>query len=224
MDKIELMNNPLFNNLTDTNFKKAMTILNPTSKKYHKGTIILRAGETTTKLGIVLSGSVNIESNDIWGNRSILNHINKGQLFAEVYALLNPEIMLVDVIANTDCEILFLDISKLLSITGTTNSNFNKQITNTLLNNLLTITARKNLQLSKRSFHTAKKTIRSRVMSYLNSVSLQAGTNDFSIPYNRQQLADYLNLERTALSKELGKMKKDGLISFHKNHFKILDT
>jgi CRP-like cAMP-binding protein len=218
------MNNPLFNNLTDTDYKMAMTILNPTSKKYHKGAIILRAGETTTKLGIVLSGSVNIESNDIWGNRSILNHINKGQLFAEVYALLNPEIMLVDVIANTDCEILFLDISKLLSITGTTNSNFNKQIANTLLNNLLTITARKNLQLSKRSFHTAKKTIRSRVMSYLNSVSLQAGTNDFSIPYNRQQLADYLNLERTALSKELGKMKKDGLITFHKNHFKILDT
>ncbi|MBR2807174.1 MAG: winged helix-turn-helix domain-containing protein, partial [Oscillospiraceae bacterium] len=81
------------------------------------------------------------------------------------------------------------------------------------------ISAHKNLALSGRSFHTAPKTIRGRVMSYLNTVSLQRGSREFDIPFDRQQLADYLNLERSALSKELGKMQRDGLITVRKNHF-----
>ena len=88
--------------------------------------------------------------------------------------------------------------------------------------NLLTISARKNLALSGRSFHTAPKTIRGRVLSYLNTVSLQKHSNEFDIPFDRQHLADYLNLERSALSKELGKMQRDGLILVRKNHFVIL--
>jgi CRP-like cAMP-binding protein len=87
--------------------------------------------------------------------------------------------------------------------------------------NLLTISAHKNLILSGRSFHIAPKTIRGRVMAYLNSVSLQKNSREFDIPFDRQQLADYLNLERSALSKELGKMQRDGLISCRKNHFTI---
>ena len=90
-----------------------------------------------------------------------------------------------------------------------------------LVTNLLTISAHKNLTLSGRSFHTSPKTIRGRVMAYLNSVSLQKGANEFDIPFDRQQLADYLNLERTALSKELGKMQKDKIISVNRNHFII---
>ncbi len=88
--------------------------------------------------------------------------------------------------------------------------------------NLLSISAHKNLILSERGFHTAPKTIRGRVMSYLNSVSLQKRSREFDIPFDRQQLADYLNLDRSALSKELGKMQRDGLISARKNHFIIL--
>ena len=84
------------------------------------------------------------------------------------------------------------------------------------------ISSRKNLILSGRSFHTAPKTIRGRVMSYLNAMSLQKGTKEFDIPFDRQQLADYLNLERSALSKELGKMQKEGIISTRKSHFKLL--
>ena len=89
----------------------------------------------------------------------------------------------------------------------------------TLIANLLTVSTRKNLLLSGRSFHTSPKTIRGRVMSYLNTLSLQKGSDEFDIPFDRQQLADYLNLERTALSKELGKMQRDGLIEFKKDHF-----
>ena len=86
---------------------------------------------------------------------------------------------------------------------------------------MLTISMRKNLMLSGRSFHTSPKTIRGRVMAYLSSMSLQAGSDEFDIPFDRQQLADYLNVERTALSKELGRMQKEELITVRKNHFRL---
>ena len=92
------------------------------------------------------------------------------------------------------------------------------------MTNLLTVATRKNLILSGRSFHTAPKTIRGRVLAYLNSVSLQKKNTEFDIPFDRQQLADYLNLERTALSKELGKMQREGLIKCRKNHFRLIET
>ena len=92
------------------------------------------------------------------------------------------------------------------------------------MSNLLIISTQKNLTLSGRIFHTAPKTIRGRVMSYLNSISIQQGMTEFDIPFDRQQMADYLNLDRTALSKELRKMKDDGLIDFHKNHFHLKET
>ena len=88
-----------------------------------------------------------------------------------------------------------------------------------LTRNLLMISAGKNLHLSNRSFHTAPKMVRVRVMAYLGTVALRKGCNDFDIPFDRQQLADYLNVERTALSKELGKMQADGLIKTKKSHF-----
>ena len=116
----------------------------------------------------------------------------------------------------TDANILFLRMGKV-------NSSMEpwamKYITN-----LLTISAYKNLTLSGRSFHTAPKSARGRVMAYLNSVALQKHSREFDIPFDRQQLADYLNLDRTALSKELGKMKKDGIITVRKNHFVILNS
>ena len=90
-----------------------------------------------------------------------------------------------------------------------------------LVSNLLMISVQKNLHLSNRSFHTSPKTIRGRVMAYLNSVSLRKGNREFDIPFDRQQLADYLNLDRSALSKELGKMRKEGIIQTHKNHFAL---
>ena len=182
-----------------------------------KDSVILHAGDTTDRMCMVLEGSVTIESNDIWGNRTILSHIGKGQYFAETYSLLQNEPMLVDVTANEDCRILFLKIGSLNALREDPATWKNK-----LTVNLLAISANKNLHLSSRSFHTSLKTIRGRVMSYLNAVALQKKSNEFDIPFDRQQLADYLNLERTALSKELGKMQKDGLIRFRKNRFKLL--
>ncbi|MCR5145538.1 MAG: Crp/Fnr family transcriptional regulator, partial [Lachnospiraceae bacterium] len=177
----------------------------------------LCAGDITDSLGLVLSGSVTIESNDMWGNKTILSNVGEGGFFAETYALLENEPLLVDVRANENCRILFFKVGSLKKLKSNMNLWSFK-----LISNILMISANKNLHLSGRSFHTSPKTIRGRVMAYLNSVSLKKGNNEFDIPFDRQQLADYLNLDRSALSKELGKMKKDGLIEVRKNHFKLL--
>ena len=209
MDTSQLTETALFKGMSPVEIDACLKNLNAQAKKYKRGSIILHAGDHTSRMGLVISGSVTIESNDIWGNLTVLSHAGAGQFFAETYAMLPDEVMLVDVRANEDCEILFLSISGMLE-------------NPVLTRRLLMITARKNLLLSGRSFHTAPKSARSRILAYLHTVSLQKGSAAFDIPFSRQQMADYLNVERTALSKELSKMQRDGLIRFRGHDFEVL--
>ncbi len=206
----------IFKGMEESEIKEAMSALRATEKSFKKGTAIMRAGSVTDRMGLILEGSVTIESNDIWGNRTILSHVGRGQFFAETYALLKNEAMMVDAVANENCRILFLRTGSLYE-----QDHADEIWRNKLTSNILAISLQKNLLLSARSFHTSPKTIRGRIMAYLNTVSLKKNSKDFDIPFDRQQLADYLNVERTALSKELGKMRDDGIISFRKNHFAI---
>ena len=211
-----IRNTILFHGMSEGEADEALAFLHAEEKQYRKGQRILRAGQTTSRMGLILEGSVSIESNDLWGNRNILSLVELGQFFAETYALLKAEPMLVDVTANEKSSILFLDIGSLRDIASPALWQVR------IISNLLTISSQKNLHLSGRSFHTAPKSIRGRVMSYLNTVALQKRSVSFDIPFDRQQLADYLNVERSALSKELGKMQKDGMIETRKNHFTII--
>jgi len=217
MEPSQVKQSMLFQGMEEAEIREALQRLQAWEKRFGKGEVLLRAGEVTGQLGLVVEGSVTIESNDAWGNRTIISHVGRGQVFAESYAMLDREPLLVDVTANEDCRILFLRNCRAQTLTGIGEAWAMKVIAN-----LLMISAHKNLGLSGRSFHTAPKTIRGRVMSYLNSVSLQTHARAFDIPFDRQQLADYLNVERSALSKELGRMERDGLIQCRKNHFMIL--
>ena len=217
MDKDLLKKTVIFRGMNDNELNTALSALKSTEKEFLKDEVILHAGSTTTTMGLVLEGSVRIESNDMWGNRTILSHVEKGHVFAEKYAMAKDEPMLVDAVANEKCKILMLRIGSPGAYSQDP-SLWRLKLTT----NVLDVFMRKNLMLAGRSFHTSPKSIRGRVMAYLNSVSLQEGTDEFDIPFDRQQLADYLNVERTALSKELGKMQKDGLIKTKKRHFSLL--
>ena len=214
MDMIQQV--ALFRGMDEAELAAALSALSAKEKTYEKDETILYAGNVSEHMGLVLEGSVTIESNDVWGNRTILSHIEKGGTFAETYALLEDEPMLVDVIANEKSNILFLRIGS-LNLLQQDISPWRVK----LIGNLLRISSQKNLHLSGRSFHTAPKSIRGRVMAYLNLVSLQKRTTAFDIPFDRQQLADYLNVERSALSRELSNMQQDGLIIVRRNHFEI---
>lgn len=183
--------------------------------RYERGNVVLGEGSIVTDIGLVLSGSVRIEHTDIWGNKSILGIVDAGGVFAEAYACVPNEPMMVDAAANEDCEILFISVPKLFRSRPVCGSQ------DRLIQNLIIISAKKNLELSKRSLHTSPKTIRGRLLSYFSQQISAQGSSKIVIPFDRQQLADYLNLDRSALSKELGKMRKDGLIEYSKNIFEI---
>ncbi len=220
MDITQIQTTVLFRGMSTAETNDALNALSAREKSYRKGDVLLLAGDTTDEMGLVLEGSVTVESNDIWGNRTILSLVEPGGFFAETYAYLSNEPLLVDVTANENCRTLFLRIGSIQTQSAKDTASWQKK----LIFNLLTISFHKNLILSGRSFHTAPKTVRGRLMSYLNAVSLKQGSTEFDIPFNRQQLADYLNVERTALSKELSKMQKDGILITKKNHFKLLTS
>ena len=170
-------------------------------------------GDHTKGLGVVLRGTVHIENLDLWGSKSILSSISAGQAFAETYALCG-DVMMVDAVAAEECEVLFVNIS---AFSGGAPGTVHEK----LLRNLLTVSMRKNLSLSQRIFCTTPKTVRGRLLTYFSAQAARSGSLQFEIPFNRQQLADYLNLDRSALSKELCKMRDEGLLTFEKNRFAL---
>ena len=216
MDLQDLENIDLFRGASRDEVDEMLRCLDMEIRCYQKGAAILRAGERTHRLGLVLSGGVTLENNDIWGNRTVLGHVGEGQVFAETYACLPEEPLMVNAVAAAETRVLFLDVGRLFS---GQNSCMHQGV---LVRNLLNITARKNLALSRRSFYTSSKTIRGRLLSYLSDQAVLQGSRRFSIPFDRQQLADYLGVDRSALSNELGKMRREGLLTVRKNVFELM--
>lgn len=185
---------------------------------FQKGERIFRCGETTDEIGTVLSGELRVENTDIFGNRSLIGALLPGEIFGESYAVGRVPLQ-VDVVASRASEILFIHLPAALR-----GDPFRFSWQRQLLWNLTRIAAQKNRILSTRIFCTGAKTIRERVITYLSGIAKQTGYRVFEIPLNRQELADYLNVDRSALSKELSKMRRDGLIDYDRNCFRILSA
>ncbi len=216
MDYNFLSKTILFRGTTADEVRNMLGCLESFTQSYQKGDIVYRNGEQIHYLGLVLSGSVNIENDDIWGNKNILNNVQSGKIFAETYACSPNSPLTVTVVAAEKSEILFLNVHRILTTCSSSCQHHNK-----LIHNLLQEMAQKNLSLSQKIFHTAPKSIRGRLLSYLSQQALEHGSQEFDIPFNRQQLADYLNVERSALSNELSKMKADCILDYEKNHFRL---
>lgn len=216
MNYLFLSNTMLFRGVNPEEIQPMLSCLGAFTGKYQKGETVYRAGDTTENIGMIISGSINIECDDVWGNKSILSHGEAGEIFAEAYACIPGEQMMVSVVTCEKTEILFLNASRLMTACTGTCEHHNK-----LIKNLLQISASKNLGLSRRILHTASKTIRGRLLSYLSEQARIRGSYSFSIPFNRQQLADYLSVDRSTMSNELSKMQNEGIITFHKNSFTI---
>ena len=206
----------LFQGMSAKEAEGMLSCLNAYEKKYKKGEIIYHAGERIESMGLVLSGAVNITIDDLWGNSTILGLSSPGQLFAETYACIPGEPLMVNVTAGENSDILFLNATRLMT-TCKNACPFHSR----LIQNLLQITALKNLALSMRNVHTSSKSIRGRLISYLSEQARRSGSCIFTIPFNRQQLAEYLGVDRSALSNELSKMKQEGILNYKKEHFQL---
>lgn len=206
----------LFSGLTEEERAHILKCLSAAERLYHKGDVVLCAGTVTTAMGVVLEGRVEIVRDDYWGNRQILGTAGEGELFAESYACLEGEPMMVTAQAAVESRILFLEIGRLLE-TCSPACEFHSR----MIHNLLYILAGKNLRLTRKIDHMGQRTIREKVMAYLSFEAEHQGQETFSIPFNRQQLADYLAVDRSALSAELSRMQRDGMIAYEKNQFTV---
>lgn len=210
---MKLSDTQLFRGLKEEEVTSLLHCLNAAERKFQKGQMILSEGSITENIGLVLSGMAVISHGDIWGNTSILGNAVPGSVFAEVYACIPGQPMLVNVVAAEETTVMFMNVGRVLAVC-TNACSFHAR----LIQNLLTICATKSLQLSRRILHTSSKSIRGRLMSYFSECAGRFGSDSFLIPYNRQQLADYLNVDRSAMCNELSKMRKDGVIEYQRNH------
>ena len=206
----------LFRGISPEEAAAMLHCLQAVERRYPKGALICRQGEAVPAAGLLFSGEVHIVQDDLWGNQSIFSRIGPGELFSEAYAAVPGAVSLVNAVAAQESSVLLLSVSRILH-TCPSACAFHAQ----LIRNLLAWVAQKNLRLAQKITHTAPKTIRGRVLSYLSAESIRRGKRSFQIPFSRQQLADYLCVERSALSAELGKMQRDGLIEFRKNAFSL---
>ena len=211
---MKLSDMQLFRGLEEDDIFLLLSCLNSVKRNYKKGEVILSEGSIIENIGIVLSGMAMISCNDIWGNTSILGSVAPGSVFAEVYACIPGQPLLITVSAAEPATVLFMNVGRVLTSCSNT-CPFHAR----LARNLLTVCADKSLQLSRRMKHTTSKSIRGRLMSYFSECAKQFGSSSFIIPYNRQQLADYLGVDRSTMCNELSKMQRDGIIEYEKNRF-----
>ncbi len=184
---------------------------------YKAKTTILRAGDSISEFGLVVKGAVIISSSDYWGNQNILKKVMPGGHFAEVFAIHTHEKMLVDVVAETDTSILWLNPVRIVSGVGTCRSSHM-----VIVKNLLQLIAVNNIHLSRKILHITKRSTREKLLAYLSDQAHLQHTSKFTIAFNRQQLADYLSVDRSSMSAELSKLQKEGYIRYHKNNFELL--
>ncbi len=178
---------------------------------------IFREGDPATHLGIVLEGAVRMERQDYYGNRSIIAHIGPGELFAETYACAGLQAMPISVVADVDCHVLLIDCHR-VTVSCSNACSFHSRI----IHNLLYLVATKNILFDRKLQVTSKRTTREKLMAYLLDRMKSLGTPSFTIPYDRQELADYLEVDRSGLSAEISKLRKEGILECHKNQFRIL--
>lgn len=212
-----LKNCRLFCDIEADDIPAMLKCLNAGIHSYRKNDFIFHEGQEARNIGIVLSGSVQIVKEDFYGNRTILSRMSTSETFGESFACTRTASLPVNVIASEDCDILFLNCRRITD-TCTSACAFHRQ----MIYNLLRVIASKNIAFQQKIEITSKRTTREKIMTYLNMQAKLHRSSSFTIPYNRQELADYLEVDRSAMSAEISKLKKDGIISCTKSNFTIL--
>lgn len=212
-----LMNCRLFTGIRESDLEFLLDCLSARQKSYARNSFIFIAGDKIDTVGIVLTGAVHILRDDYWGKRKIVSRIESGALFGEALACAGVEKIPVSVQAVEDSEILFVSCSRIIG-----NCSLACAFHNDLIKNLTLLLAEKNVEMLQKLEHITQTTTREKLLSYLSGEVLYAGKNSFTIPFSRGELADYLSVERSAMSAELSRMRDDGLIRYHKNHFELI--
>ena len=207
----------LFGGVGEDEIEAMLTCLGARKQTYKKGEYVLRQGESLREISLLAEGSLHIQKDDYWGNRSILGNIVEGEMFGEAFAAPRSAPLLYDVVADRDSAVIFFDVMRVIT-TCSSACRFHAMV----VQNLFAAMSDKNRKLVQKLSHMSKRTTREKLISYLSEEAKTQGSGAFSIPYNRQQLADFLSVDRSAMSNELSKMQSQGLIEYDKNNFRLL--
>ena len=184
---------------------------------YKKGEYVFRQGQNIDQITILVEGKLLVQRDDFWGNRSIVNVISVGEMFGEAYIAPDSGTILNDVIAEEDSAVIFFDVQRILT-TCQSACRFHSIV----IKNLFFAISEKNRKLVQKIGHMSKRSIRTKLISYLSDEAKRQNSSSFTIPFNRQQLADFLSVDRSAMSNELCKMRDEGLLTFDRNKFRLL--
>lgn len=212
-----LKNTQLFSGASDEDIEAMLGCLQAKLCTYEKGEYVLREGERVERLMMLVKGELHIQRDDYWGNRSIISMVGVGEMFGEAYAAPESGPLMNDVLAVEDSAVIFLDIGKLLTVCPN-GCKFHAMA----VKNLFFAISEKNRKLVRKLGYMSRRTTREKLIAYLSEEAKRQNSGAFSIPFNRQQLADFLSVDRSAMSNELCKLRDEGLIEFEKNRFRLL--
>lgn len=207
----------LFSGVGDHEIAAMLNCLQARLLTFQKGNYVFREGEHIDNIFVLADGKLLVQHNDFWGNRNIVNVIRVGEMFGESYVAPESGVLLNDVIAEEDSIVIFFDIKRILTICPTA-CRFHSMV----VQNLFFAISEKNRKLIQKIGHMSNRSTRAKLLSYLSEEAKRHNNSRFLIPFNRQQLADFLCVDRSAMSNELCKMRDEGLLEFDKNEFTLL--
>ena len=206
---------PLFYGITEDELSRLEALLSPRIKKASAGEFLSYPEYVIEDIGVVLSGKVHMISEDFWGNQNIIAEFTENTLFGEAHSI-SRDPMFFSLVAVKPSSLLILNTQKILDIKEHSHCGVQK-----LYHNLMTIIIRKKLNYMKKADILSRRSLREKISAFLSEQYRKEGASSFTIPYNRQQMADYLSTDRSALSKELSKMKKEGILDYKHNWFRL---
>ena len=207
----------LFSGVGDEEINAMLNCLQARLCTYKKGEYVFRQGEHIDNITVLVDGKLHIQHDDYWGNRSIITVVSVGEMFGEAYVAPESGSLINDVLASEDCSVIFFDVKRIITVCPTA-CKFHSMV----IQNLFYAISEKNRKLVQKLTFMSKRTTREKLIAYLSEELNKHNSNEFSIPFNRQQLADFLSVDRSAMSNELSKMRNEGLILFEKNRFTLL--
>ena len=207
----------MFSGVGEQEIQSMLGCLDARLGEFDKGEYVVRQGEHLCDILVLVEGSLHIQKDDYWGNRSILGQIAVGEMFGEAYVAPESGAVLNDVVAVEKSKVIFFDLKRILT-TCPSACRFHQ----TIVQNVFFAISDKNRKLVQKLGHMSKRTTREKLISYLSEESKKQNSSYFTIPFNRQQLADFLSVDRSAMSNELCKMRDEHLIEFDKNNFRML--
>ncbi len=214
-----LTRSPLLEGISAADIPLLLQCLLARTAAYGREQTIFALGACPHEIGLVLEGSVNIIKEDSWGNRSLLQKIGPGEVFAESFVCSGEPALLVSVVAADDCRVLFLDGTRLSQ-----NCSLMCAFHTRLTQNVMRLLAAKNVALTMKIEHVSMRTTREKLLSYLSHQALRAGDSAFRLPLNRQELADYLCVDRSAMCAALSRLKREGLIDYGGRSIRLLQA